>query len=175
MTREKRLRRCLLLCCHFARNLAYYHARRMIDPKPSGDFWISVDANFIDMAVLEWCKIFGDNKAKQSWRNIVNDHDSFHAGLLIKLKMEAEEWNKYVSHVRCYRDKFLAHLDSDLTMEIPILEKALKSAKFYYSWILDSEFGQFDRKHIPPTLGGYYTERLTEAKGVYNAVSVGAE
>ena len=60
-------------------------------------------------------------------------------------------------------------------MEIPILEKALKSAKFYYSWILDSEFGQFDRKHIPPTLGGYYTERLTEAKGVYNAVSVGAE
>ena len=57
MTREQRLRRCLLVCCHFARNLAYYRARRQSSPGPAGDFWISADANFLDVAVMEWCKV----------------------------------------------------------------------------------------------------------------------
>jgi hypothetical protein len=110
-----------MLCCHFARNLAYYRARRTVDPPPVGDFWTSADANFIDIAVLEWCKILGDEKAEQGWRKIVTDSDRFHAALLVELGMEADKWAALVLNIRRYRDKFLAHLDSDFVMNIPEL------------------------------------------------------
>ncbi|MDE1918435.1 MAG: hypothetical protein KGJ57_17000 [Sphingomonadales bacterium] len=172
MNKELRLRRCLLLCCHFARNLAYHRARRMVDLPPAADFWISADGNFIDIAVLEWCKILGDDKAEQGWRKIVVEPDRFHAELLVELGMEVDEWDALVQHIRLYRDKFLAHLDSDLHMNIPKLDQALRAAEFYYRWILEYEFGEFDRTVISPTLMSFYAERLAEAKSVYKAVSV---
>jgi hypothetical protein len=173
--RELRLRRCLLLCCHFARNLAYHRARWSVDLPPSGDFWISADGNFIDIAVLEWCKILGDNKAEQGWRNIVTKHESFQTELIGKLGMEICDWVALVQHIRHYRDKFLAHLDSDLHMNVPRLDQALRAAEFYYCWILEYEFCEFDRTGIPPTLISFYDERLAEAESIYNAVSMRAE
>lgn len=175
MDNEIRLRRCLLLCCHFARNLAYYHARRTVNSPPKNDFWISADGNFIDIAVLEWCKILGDDKAKQGWRKIVADPARFHAELLVHLGINREDWDAFVNHIKHYRDKFLAHLDSDLIMNIPKLDQALRAAEFYYCWILDREFGEFDRTGIPPTLMSFYAERLAEGEKVYNAASMQAE
>lgn len=172
MNREQRLRRCLLLCCHFASNLAYYRARRMIDRVLHGDFWIRADNNFIDIAVLEWCKILGDDKGAHGWVNIISEPDKFKDELFENLEIRSKDWTEYVSHLRRYRDKFLAHLDSDLTMNIPKLNKALQAARFYYRWILDCEFDEFDRKCIPVTLAEFYAERLNEAKEVYSIVSV---
>ena len=169
MDREIRLRRCLLICCQFARNLAYHRARHSANQLIDGEFWISVDANFIDIAVLEWCKVLGDYRAQHEFNNIFQNPQFFLCNLLEYININNEDWIAYVSKVRRYRDKFLAHLDSDGEMCIPELETALKAAQFYYDWIVCNEFNQFDLKNLPATLTGYYSDRFVEARQVYAA------
>jgi hypothetical protein len=76
-----RVRRVVLLCCAFARNVAYYRAGwadraqpLLSELHPHASFWRQVNGNFLDMAVLDWCKLFGDPKetprkrlAKHHW------------------------------------------------------------------------------------------------------------
>jgi hypothetical protein len=167
MTREQRLRRCLLVCCHFARNLAYYRARREGPPASTGDFWISADANFLDIAVLEWCKVLGDDRAQHGWRKILSEPYRFQSSLLATLELNEDGWAGLVGHVRRYRDKFLAHLDSDLVMHIPQLDDALKAASIYYRWIFEHELDPIHRGDIPASLTAFYDGRLAEGAAVY--------
>ena len=136
---------------------------------PKGDFWISADANFIDMAVIEWCKLFGDNNARHGWKKIVANPDLFQEKLLVEVNLDICKWHDFIVTMRNYRDKFLAHLDSDLVMNVPELDKALRAAQFYYLYILDHEFHSFSRAGIHATLDEFYAERLTEAVRVYRA------
>ncbi|MFL9998747.1 hypothetical protein PQR34_45335, partial [Paraburkholderia sediminicola] len=86
MTRRQRLRRAGILCCHFLRNLAFYKAGwKKGEPIRAGQFWINANGNFLDICVLEWCKLFADKKAKQGWRRVVSDPITFYAGLLESL------------------------------------------------------------------------------------------
>ena len=69
MSRKDRLRRVVLLCCAFTRNLAYYRVgqeeehRDLLDAEKneSANFWRVANSNCVDMCVLEWCKLFGDD------------------------------------------------------------------------------------------------------------------
>ena len=124
MTRRDRLRRVVLLCVHFSRNLAYYRAGhdRLTNASPS--FWITIDGNFLDMAVMEWCKLFGDQKGRHSWVKVVTDRSRFEAELLSHLGISPRELEGYVNEMRIYRNKFLAHLDDLPVMDIPFLDRA---------------------------------------------------
>jgi hypothetical protein len=69
MDSTKRLRRVGILCCHFAMNYGYYKAGwEQSDFTVKDQFWISLNNNFIDISVLEWCKLFGDYKGKHHWK-----------------------------------------------------------------------------------------------------------
>jgi hypothetical protein len=171
MTRDARLRRCLILCCHFARNLAYYRARRVGGDlaRPGEDFWTSADGNFIDMAVMEWCKLLGDDRALHGWRKIVSDPTAFERDMLASVGVTAEEFKVVISSMRRYRDKFLAHLDSDAVMLIPDLEVAQKAAWFYYRHIWANEIDPIPRGSAPSDLDMFYRERLAAGTAVYGA------
>ena len=80
-------------CCVriFARNMAYYRAGHARLTKSSPQFWISVDGNFIDIVVIEWCKLLGDRKGKHFWANVVGDPSRFEAAMLSHLGMTASE------------------------------------------------------------------------------------
>jgi hypothetical protein len=63
------------------RDLSEYH--------PQASFWRQVNGNFFDMAVLDWCKLFGDQKqtplkrvGEHHWRRVVSDPEMFEARLL---------------------------------------------------------------------------------------------
>jgi hypothetical protein len=57
-----------MLCIHFIRNLAYSRAiEELVPHKMEGDFWITMQGNCLDTAVLEWCKLFGDHKGNHYW------------------------------------------------------------------------------------------------------------
>jgi len=51
-------------------------------------FWRQVSVNFIDLCVLEWCKLFAGKKDKHHWRNVVTDPETFKAKLLHCLGLE---------------------------------------------------------------------------------------
>jgi len=51
--------------------------------------------------------------------------------------------------MRKYRDKFVAHLDSDLRGDIPSLDLAQQSVEFYYDYIVMNEAQRNDLAHLP--------------------------
>jgi hypothetical protein len=76
--------------------MAYYRAGHHRLTNASPEFWITVDGNFIDMAVIEWCKLFGDRNGKHFWAKVVADPPRFEDMLLGHLSMTADELTAYM-------------------------------------------------------------------------------
>jgi hypothetical protein len=159
MSDEKRIRRVIILCCSFAKNLAY--SRGFSDDAdqalkasshPHADVWRVATNNFLDVAVMEWCKLMADPKDRHYWGNVVNNPKEFETELLSAVAMTGAEYDAYKVSMRRYRDKFLAHLDDDEVMHIPQLDPARKAVWVYYSAIVS----QSDRESFhgyPASLG----------------------
>jgi len=74
------------------RNLAYYRAGigKIGAPlRESHSFWRQANSNFIDICVLEWCKLFADRKGEHCWSLIATDPTAFELALLAHLGMTA--------------------------------------------------------------------------------------
>lgn len=179
LTREERLRRVLLVALTFARNMAYYRAARDGSGRyvgPDSQFGITADGNFIDMATLEWCKLFGGPKEQHDWRKVVTDPVMFEPALLAHIGMTQAEFADYVKVVRTYRDKFVAHLDSERRMTPPDMGPMWSSILYYYGHVLDHEMSEAEAdkaraglsaSNLPTDIGDYYRERFSEARAIY--------
>jgi hypothetical protein len=155
------------LCVYFARNLAYYRAGRTGLTNASPEFWITANSNFIDMAVLEWCKLLGDRSAKHFWANVVADPPRFKDMMLSHLGMTADEFDAYIKEMRTYRDKVLAHLDDLPVMDIPFLDSALAAVEFYHRQVVEHECASGDLAGLPTDLADYYRHSFEQAQGIY--------
>jgi hypothetical protein len=169
MTRKDRIRRVVLLCCHFARNLAYYRAgregKRFV--APDTQFWTTVNGNFLDLCVLEWCKLFGEKSGEHYWGRIVSDPDGFRSELLRHIGVEGSDFELQVKKIRRYRNRFVAHLDSDLKADLPNLDVAKSSARFYHGHVVASEARADDLRGLPDDLNRYYDQCYREAVKQY--------
>ena len=164
MNRKTRLRRVALLCVHFTRNLAFYRAiSDLLSGQKEGDFWITMQGNCVDTAVLEWCKLFGERSGKHSWQKIADDPDTFRSQLLSELQINNRKWEDCWSKLRSYRNAFVAHLDSDETMHILNMSLPYSMVEFYYSFVTTSR-EEFDRSGLPSDLSIYYGESYAVAE-----------
>jgi len=84
MPKKLRLRRVVILCREFARNLAYVRAGQreeyshlVAESNPTASFWRVIRNNALDMCVLEWCKLFGDKQARHYWGKVVSNPAEF--------------------------------------------------------------------------------------------------
>ena len=178
-TRRERLRRVVLVCCLFARNLAYHRAGHESpmgwkdDPlHATADFWRTANANFVDICILEWCKLFADDNGKHHWKNIISDPDRFEGMLFETLICDDNEFRAFQLRMRKYRDRFIAHLDSDLTMQIPVLDRAKASVEFYHRYVVTTEARPGELIGLPDTAEKFrtgYTKCFDEATSVYSA------
>ena len=146
MDARERKRRVVILCRNFMRNLAFFRSARKFPAGwstppllPSADFWRTTSNNFLDTCVLERCKLLGDAKAEHGWENIVSDKKKFQTELLASLKVTEAEFEEFRQKMRALRDKFIAHLDSDETMYIPLLDLAKASVEFYHGYLITHE------------------------------------
>jgi hypothetical protein len=112
------------------------------------------------MAVLEWCKLFAARKAKHYWRKLVGHPENFMVGLLQYLEMTEAGFDAFIAGIRTYRDKFVAHLDDEPTMNIPNMIPAIESAQYLYQWLLEQENDCDAFPDAPPDSIAYYRERL---------------
>ena len=168
MTRRQRLRRVGILCCHCLRNLVFYKAGwqngRLIF---SDQFWVNVSGNFLDICVLEWCKLFGDSCGKHYWQKVISDPATFFNGLLHELRMTETEFNSYLTEMRTYRDKFVAHLDLEEVMHIPKLAVTQKSVCYLYDYLLAHEDEGNFFVDAPTKASAFYERFAKEGKTVY--------
>lgn len=173
MTRRERLRRVVILCRNFAINLAYYRVglkpehSALLDFARRGNFWRVVNGNCLDIAVLEWCKLFADPDAKHHWRRIVSDPGRFNNELLSYLGIDEAAFQKEIESMRRYRDKFLAHLDSDEVMNIPVLDIPKKSVWFYHAYLVQHEAQAGDLDGLPANLDAGYVQCEKKAQAIY--------
>jgi hypothetical protein len=185
LTREERLRRVVLVCCDFIRNLAFFragreHGRHLLNPSvETASFWRQVDSNCIDMCVLEWCKLFSDKQppwdkldksGQHHWEKIVSDPLRFSVDLQRCLGMDADAFNTRLGKVRYYRNNFVAHLGSDREMNIPMLDFLEKSVHFYHAHVVDNEVKAGDLVGLPDTSEKFtlgYHQCIKEAVQVF--------
>ncbi len=158
ISRAERLRRVVIVCCNFARNLAFYRAgwtelgqTFFSKVHPQAAFWRQANANFLDMCVLEWCKLFGDKKAPHYWGRVVSDPSSFETELLERLGVDRAAFQSEVDSMRKYRDKFIAHLDSLRVMDIPVLDAAQAAVWFYFEYVVTREANSSVLAELPNT------------------------
>jgi hypothetical protein len=156
LTKRKLRRRSVLLCILFLRNRAYYltgqgqHGRHLLGlSEPTVNFWRQANSNFIDMCVLDWCKLFADKRAVHHWRKIVSDPAKFEADLLAHLNLTTGEFQQLIDRIRFYRDKFIAHLDEHNRMDIPTLDLLAEAIRFYHAHVVTNEVQPGDLAEIP--------------------------
>ncbi|KAE8756090.1 hypothetical protein FSO04_30775 [Paraburkholderia madseniana] len=170
LTRRQRLRRVGTVCCHTLRNLAYYRAWfEMEKPRANEQFWISVNGNFADVTVLEWCKVLADDKGKHHWTKVVRDERAFMIGLLARLGTDEVTWSAYVKAMRFLRDKFIAHLDDELLMTLPQLDVAKVSVVYLYTYLLENEDERDVFVDAPQNAVEWFDRFSDEARAIYHA------
>jgi len=161
MSRTEILRRAGLLSVYFAKNYAYYRAGW--DESISihqNNFWITTQNNFLDMAVLEWSKLFlKPNNNKYHWTKIVRD----------KAKFDEKFTEFNANYIEAYRDKFVAHLDNKIIMKIPILDGALNLVCSLYNDVY-SQLEDSQKYNFPENLKDYYDACLKDAIEYYPRV-----
>lgn len=168
MTHRQRLRRVGILCCHCLRNLAFYLSwHKAGKPFMDNQFWVNTNSNFLDIAVLEWCKLFGDERGKHYFAKVVSDPAQFRKELLAKLMVTETAFNDCIEQMRTYRDKFVAHLDELDKMQIPDLTIAKKSTIFLYEYLLTQEAEGDTFHNAPKSAKRFYRDFLAQGKAAY--------
>lgn len=165
MNRRTRLRRTGILCMHFVRNAAYYRSWNATPlTRRREQFWRTINGNFIDICMLEWCKLFGDRKAQHHWSKCISDPEKFLKGLYEHTALNENEFESFRIEVRSYRDKFVAHLDELSEMQIPQLQPALDSVRYLYTYLLEHEDDVNAFQDAPRCANSRYQEHMREGR-----------
>jgi hypothetical protein len=161
------------LCCDCVRNAAYYRAgwaSPTILKKAESDFWVNLNGNFLDIAVLDWCFIFGDSRAEFRWQKLISDKTGFSARMYASLGCTEQEFNDYASTMRLYRDKRVAHRDrylvGDPKIIYPPLDLAVKSTSFLFTELVRL-YHQMEEINAHKDLGSFYEDRLEHGRREY--------
>jgi len=130
----------------FVRNVHFKRAMHEVDEDPHLYFWRVIYGNFHDVAVIEWCKLFGSDHSENQpahWKSVVpiNQQNNFRAGLLNTSSVTQKIWESYWQQMKEHRDNYVAHFNEDYLRpendpHFPKFDLALKAAHFYYDWIL---------------------------------------
>jgi hypothetical protein len=171
LTGQERLRRVVLLCMACSRNIAYYRAGwNGTIAWFSGELQVTANSNFIDIAILEWCKLFGDTSEEHHWSRILNDIDkrrAFKIGMLAEIGCTRAEWNTFEEEMVCYRNIWAAHVDSKRDFDPPKLDKAIASVSFYHKFLIDRENDGRTYGTLPPDPIAYHQYAYEEGLRFY--------
>ena len=131
------------------------------------DFWIATHNNFLDVGILEWCKLFTESGGKHHWRQTISDHPAFLVALTQVTSKTEAEFTEYQDWLRRYRNRFLAHLDEDNVFRLPPMTVAVASTKLLLQWLLEKEddCDALPVDHI--TAEAFYIHVLEDARAVF--------
>lgn len=169
MSPSDRAENAALICCHFARNLAYYNATRTVLPLGREGFWLTIPGNFIDISVLEWSKLFGNQNGTCHWKKVLKQSEEFKQDFMACHHLDDATWTNLWKNVKDYRDDFIAHVEDQKTTPVPCMTVPYLLVKFYFER-LQSEFSELlSLDNLPRSMDTYYDSNLFEAKMILAA------
>lgn len=123
------------------RNVCIHRAINQNGPMEQ-NFWRVTSGSAMDVAVVDWCKIFGNDVPTSNpshWKNVLSsaDHAAFRSELYLLAGSEAK-WLAYWAGMKNYRDTMAAHLDevNKRPAKFPHFDLALDSATAYYDRLM---------------------------------------
>lgn len=159
----------------FVRHVHLKRALSAVEPTPHLNFWRVILGSCLDMAVIDWCKLFGsDHEDHQPahWKNQVPEvkHDEFRSGLFAAVGLSTDEWLDYWNGVKGYRDNHAAHFNEEYLLTekastYPDLTVALEAAYFYYGYLLEMMDAQGIAHRYPKDIRKYcrrFTDQATK-------------
>lgn len=191
MNKRKKVRLSCSLCLSFVRNYALYLAAWNEDgahfvggpitqlvPESYLKHIANVNVgNSIDIATLEWCKLFGNYKQeKLHWQKVVKSKENFKIQLLKHFNQDNSTWIAYHKSILDYRDKRVAHLDETDAdrVFVPFFDKALSIVFMYYDYLIDveSDNDTFEAHEQVPKIEEYFNLNKRIGKEVYSSLKV---
>lgn len=137
------------------RSIGIKRALTQANANPHLCFWMFIYGSMLDIAVIEWCKVFGIDDQPTHWKNFISDHDAFRKKLLSFLDITQDQWSQYWENMKGYRDRHAAHyLGVKEGDTFPALDIALKSCFFYYSKLIE-KVNTLRVNNLPETLETY--------------------
>jgi hypothetical protein len=138
---DEHLKGAVDVLANLVRSVQLKRALTGIEPDPGLNFWRVIYGNLTDIAVIDWCKLFGsDDEDHQQvhWKNVFVDQDAFRAGLLQFISLPQSGFETYWREMKSYRDRHAAHLDFDKPRpdRWPSFDHALPSSYYYYAQML---------------------------------------
>lgn len=131
------------IIANVVRSVHLKRALSEIDPEPRLNFWRGIYGNLLDIAVIDWCKLFGsddEEHQKTHWKNVIAgpEHASFRQELYHALATDKDGCAAYWKEMKDYRDRHAVHRDfkkNDIT-HYPVLDGALASCRVYYRHVI---------------------------------------
>ncbi|MEZ0245705.1 MAG: hypothetical protein ACAH09_03645 [Methylophilaceae bacterium] len=189
MNKRKKIRLSCSLCLSFARNYGLYLAAwnedgshfiggsiTQLSPETYLNQVTNINVgNSIDIATLEWCKLFGNyDQEKLHWQKVVKNKANFKLQLLKHFDQNDSAWIAYHKSILNYRDKRVAHLDEADAEKVfvPFLEKALSLIFEYYNYLIDieSDLAIFTDDEKTPKIEEYFELHKRIGKEVYASI-----
>jgi hypothetical protein len=138
-------------------------------------FWREVNSNFLNACVLEWCKLFADEKGKFYWKKIATNPQDFESSLFLELGISSGEFQENITKMLDLRDKHIAHSDLVRGGFVPQLDFAKRAIWFYYRYVVNREAESRDLAQLPLDIERGYQDCEVEAKAVYDNALLGEE
>lgn len=120
------------------------------------EFWVRIMNNSVQMAIVDWCKVFGS-----TWRN------KFHYSVNLDFELDGIETTK--DQMVRFRNKYAAHREK-VRVPVPVLEDAL-SAVYAFDDMLREEY---DLKDYPTLRQAYdsYEIRIEDQLTKYEVYEI---
>ncbi|CAA0117807.1 Uncharacterised protein [BD1-7 clade bacterium] len=100
--------------------------------KESDVLSVTISNNFFDMALLCWGHFFGNRSDELHYTNVLAQPDQFKSYLIDNLGINENDWNNNWLQLKDFRDKRIAHFDSDVSVVVPGMELAFECVKAYH-------------------------------------------
>jgi hypothetical protein len=176
---RKRLSEAAYVLVNLVRNIHLGRELRAVCADPQLAFWRLIYGDLSDIAVLEWCKLFGsDDEERQPlhWKNVVSDTVQFRNELFSRLEIYESKWRSYWNEIKRYRDQSVAHHDARRSAipNYPKFDLALESAYFYYEFIL-TELRKVGIDHNPRDLREYSKAFAAQCREIASAAMQATE
>lgn len=145
------------------RSVGIKRALSAVEPDSALNFWRFINGGMLDLAIIEWCKIFGTDDQDTHWKKQVPEaeHERFRKGMFSYIKISEKEWAKRWKHFTHYRNNFAAHNSTAVAGgKYPELDVVLKSSFYYYSYLRENILNT-ENIRLPKSLEKYY-ERFLE-------------
>jgi hypothetical protein len=179
MMDRKRLSDAVEVLANLVRNIHLRRELSAVCAEPQLNFWRVIYCDLTDIAVLEWCKLFGDDDEEHQpihWKNVVSDQVQFRNDLFSGLRIYESKWRSYWGEMKRYRDQTVAHHDPR-RFEIknyPKFDLALESAYFYYEFIV-GELHKMGIEQQPNDLRDYSRAFAAQCRDIANAAMKATE